>query len=59
MGQRAIAFFNQLGIEVVTGAYGKIEDVVKAFIERVLEVDPYWKERIEREKRHRRTCGER
>ncbi|WP_461863875.1 NifB/NifX family molybdenum-iron cluster-binding protein [Thermococcus sp.] len=51
MGQRAVGFFNQLGIEVVTGAYGKIRDVVEAFIHQVLEVDPYWKEKIEREKR--------
>ncbi|WP_048147794.1 NifB/NifX family molybdenum-iron cluster-binding protein [Palaeococcus ferrophilus] len=58
MGQRAIGFFNQLGIEVVTGAYGHVEDVVKAFIEQVLEVDPYWKEKIEREKAHRGECGE-
>jgi len=50
MGQRAISFFNELGIEVVTGAYGRIRDVVEAFIHQVLEVDPYWKEKIEREK---------
>ena len=50
MGRRAIDYFNQLGIEVVTGAYGKIKDVVEAFINQVLEVDPYWKEKIEREK---------
>ncbi|WP_297068872.1 NifB/NifX family molybdenum-iron cluster-binding protein [Thermococcus sp.] len=50
MGQKAIGFFNQLGIEVVTGAYGPIKDVVRAFIEQVLEVDPHWKEKIEEEK---------
>jgi len=50
MGRRAIDYFNSLGIEVVTGAYGKIKDVVEAFINQVLEVDPYWKEKIEREK---------
>lgn len=50
MGQRAISFFNELGIEVVTGAYGGIRDVVEAFIHQVLEVDAYWKEKIEREK---------
>lgn len=58
MGQKAIGFFNKLGIEVVTGAYGSIKDVVKAFIEQVLEIDPYWKEKIEREKEHRGECGE-
>ncbi|WP_456395031.1 NifB/NifX family molybdenum-iron cluster-binding protein [Thermococcus sp.] len=52
MGRRAIAFFNELGIEVVTGAHGRIKDVVEAFIHQVLEVDPYWKEKIEREKEH-------
>ncbi|ASI98484.1 NifB/NifX family molybdenum-iron cluster-binding protein [Thermococcus celer] len=50
MGRKAIEYFNELGIEVVTGAYGGIKDVVEAFIHQVLEVDPYWKEKIEREK---------
>jgi len=58
MGRRAIDYFNQLGIEVVTGAYGKIKDVVDAFIHQVLEVDPHWKEKIEREKEHRGECGD-
>ncbi len=58
MGQRAVGFFNQLGIQVVTGAYGPIKDVVKAFIEQILEVDPYWEEKIEREKEHKGECGE-
>ncbi|MCA6213743.1 MAG: hypothetical protein PWP49_1418 [Thermococcaceae archaeon] len=58
MGRRAIDYFNQLGIEVVTGAYGKIKDVVEAFIHQVLEVDPHWKEKIEREKEHGGECGE-
>ncbi|ACS90742.1 MULTISPECIES: NifB/NifX family molybdenum-iron cluster-binding protein [Thermococcus] len=59
MGRRAIDYFNQLGIEVVTGAYGKIEDVVDAFIHQVLEVDPHWKEKIEREKEKEEHCGDR
>ncbi|NJF26052.1 NifB/NifX family molybdenum-iron cluster-binding protein [Thermococcus sp. Bubb.Bath] len=50
MGRKAMEYFNQFGITVVTGAYGKVGDVVRAFIEQVLRVDPYWKERIEREK---------
>jgi len=58
MGRRAIEYFNQLGIEVVTGAYGKIKDVVEAFIHQVLEVDPYWKEKIEKEKGHKGECEE-
>ncbi|ALV63417.1 hypothetical protein ADU37_CDS17180 [Thermococcus sp. 2319x1] len=58
MGRKAIDYFNQLGIEVVTGAYGKIKDVVEAFIRQVLEVDRYWKEKTEREKEHKGECGE-
>ncbi len=46
MGQKAVNYFNELGIAVVTGAYGPIKDVVKAFIEQVLEVDPNWREKI-------------
>ncbi len=56
MGRKAIDYFNQLGIEVVTGAYGKIKDVVEAFIRQVLEVDPCRKEKIEREKEKEGYC---
>jgi len=52
MGHKAIEYFNSLGIDVVTGAYGKVKNVVEAFINQVLEVDPYWKEKIEKEKDH-------
>ncbi len=58
MGHRAIDFFQQLGIDVITGAMGKIGDVVDAFIHQVLEVDPHWKEKIEREKREKGKCEE-
>ncbi|MBO8174274.1 MAG: NifB/NifX family molybdenum-iron cluster-binding protein [Thermococcus sp.] len=34
MGRRATAYFQSLGIQVVTGAHGKIEDVVKDFMQR-------------------------
>ncbi len=44
MGSRAVDFFNQLGIQVVTGAYGKISDVVGALLENKLIVDEGWKE---------------
>ncbi|WP_456366635.1 NifB/NifX family molybdenum-iron cluster-binding protein [Thermococcus sp.] len=57
MGRKAVSYFNELGIAVVTGAYGPIKDVVKAFIEQVLEVDPNWREKIEREKEHKGNCG--
>lgn len=45
MGQRAVDFFNQLGIKVILGAYGKVGDVVRAFIEQKLEVEENWKEK--------------
>jgi len=32
MGQRAIDFFTELGIDVATGAGGKIRDVVEAYL---------------------------
>ena len=56
MGRKAVDFFQQLGIDVVTGAYGKIRDVVEAFIHNVLERDPYWKEKIEKEKGKNGEC---
>ncbi len=59
MGRKAVSYFNELGIAVVTGAYGPIKDVVKAFIEQVLEVDPNWREKIEHEKKHREKCEKR
>ena len=32
MGQRAVGFFNQFGIEVITGAAGKVKDVIEAYL---------------------------
>ncbi len=58
MGHRAVDFFQQLGIDVVTGAEGRIRDVIEAFIHNMLEVDPYWKEKIEREKKRKGECKE-
>ncbi len=58
MGHRAVDFFQQLGIDVVTGAGGRIRDVIEAFIHNMLEVDPYWKEKIEREKKRKGECKE-
>ncbi|WP_308734628.1 NifB/NifX family molybdenum-iron cluster-binding protein [Thermococcus barophilus] len=34
IGRRAMTYFQSLGIQVVTGAHGKIEDVVKDFMQR-------------------------
>jgi predicted Fe-Mo cluster-binding NifX family protein len=56
MGRKTMEYFNQFGITVVTGAYGKVGDVVKAFIEQVLEVDPHWKEKIKGEKEKEGNC---
>ena len=53
MGSRAVDFFQQFGIDVVTGAGGKIKDVIEGFIHNMLDVDPYWKEKIEKEKEHK------
>ena len=50
MGRKAMAYFESLGIAVVTGAHGRVRDVVEAFIHQVLEVDPHWRERIEETK---------
>lgn len=32
MGPRAIEFFNQLGIEAITGASGRVADVVNSYL---------------------------
>ncbi len=45
MGGRAVQFFDEMGIKVVTGAQGKIGDVVQAYVEARLAVDENWKER--------------
>lgn len=44
MGQRAIDFFNNMDIKVITGAYGKISEVVNALMEQKLVLDENWKE---------------
>ncbi|MCD6132298.1 MAG: dinitrogenase iron-molybdenum cofactor [Candidatus Hydrothermota bacterium] len=42
MGHRAVDFFNQLGIQVVTGANGMIKDIVDAYLKGTLVVEE-WK----------------
>ena len=44
MGNRAVDFFNQMGIQVITGAYGRISDVIQALLSSNLLVDENWKE---------------
>lgn len=47
IGARAINYFNQIGIDVITGVSGKIKDIVKSFIEGTLSIDEKWKEKGE------------
>ena len=44
MGARAMDYFNQLGIDVITGVRGKIKDVVEKFINGMLSIDENWRE---------------
>jgi len=37
MGPRAIDFFNQFGIDVATGAQGRVKDVVQAYLRGEIE----------------------
>ena len=45
MGGRAIQFFDQMGIEVITGARGRIGDVVRAYMEARLATEKEWKKK--------------
>ncbi len=45
MGERAIEMFNSFGIDVITGASGKIKDVLEMFIKNSLVIDQSWKEK--------------
>ncbi len=45
MGPRAQRFFSEMGIRVVTGAAGRVGDVVSAFLAGSLRVDEGWAER--------------
>ena len=47
MGRRAIDFFNQLGINVITGASGTVREVIDAFLKDRLETDKDWKSKEE------------
>ncbi len=47
MGGRAVDFFNQLGINVVTGASGTVKEAVAAFLKDNLEVDKDWESKEE------------
>lgn len=45
VGRRAVAYFQELGIDVITGAYGKIREIVEKFIKGELFSTPYHPEK--------------
>jgi predicted Fe-Mo cluster-binding NifX family protein len=45
MGRRAMVYFESLGTQVITGAYGKIKDVVEDFINQSLKIDRDWRKK--------------
>jgi len=47
MGGRAVDFFNQLGIKIVTGAQGSVKEIVDAFLKDRLNIDMDWKSKEE------------
>ncbi len=51
IGRKAVDFFNQLGIKVIKGVTGKVEDVVKGYLSGTLVT-------IEWEGGHHGDCGE-
>ncbi len=55
MGIKARMFFESLGIDVVTGAYGRVGDVLNGFLSGNLELDMDWESR---EGFHRHGHGE-
>ncbi len=44
MGGKAVQFFDDMGIEVITGAMGRVGDVVDAYMKAKLAVDSNWKD---------------
>ncbi len=45
VGMRARMFFEQLGIRVITGAYGRVRDVLEGFLRGTLVLDTEWEKR--------------
>ena len=45
MGVKARMFFESFGISVITGAYGRVRDVVRGFLTGTLELDLEWEKR--------------
>jgi len=55
MGRRARIFFDSLKIKVITGAQGKVGEVVRAYMSGSLTPDESWME--SEEFKHRHGCG--
>ena len=47
LGMRAMGFFESMGIRVVSGAMGRVGDVLDAFIKNSLVLDKDWRSREE------------
>ena len=47
MGGRAVDFFNQLGIKVITGVKGKVGEIIDDFLKNKLKIDSNWKSKEE------------
>lgn len=43
IGERAIEYFNEIGVDVIAGVNGKISDIVSRFMEGKLNIDLNWK----------------
>ncbi|ANF22956.1 NifB/NifX family molybdenum-iron cluster-binding protein [Thermococcus piezophilus] len=43
MGRRAIAYFNTMGVQVITGVSGKVRDVLEGLAKGTLKTDPDWR----------------
>ena len=52
VGRRAMEFFENLGIKVITGASGRVGDVVEGYLRDKLNLDEEWQVRDEF-KKHR------
>ena len=47
VGMRARMFFEQLGIRVITGAYGRVREVLEGFLRGTLVLDLDWEKKEE------------
>ncbi len=45
MGVKARMYFERLGIRVVTGAYGRVRDVIEGYLTGTLKLDLEWEKR--------------